>query len=150
MERFCFEDVINMVYELLFLGLVKMFPQELGKCLISQRISRTLFIVEFTDSFRVFKVPHPWDRSLLPSTANAEFGIRHRFSGLLFTLPHLGGLGVHLCSKQKPHSNNTEMEPIYATILFFFLSVHISFLLSIFFFLVETLVTIEMPQYAIS
>lgn len=64
MERFRFEDVINMVYELLFLGFVKMFPQELGKCLISQRISLTLFIVEFTDSFRVFKVPHPWDRSL--------------------------------------------------------------------------------------
>lgn len=120
MERFRFEDVINMVYELLFLGFVKMFPQELGKCLISQRISLTLFIVEFTDSFRVFKVPHPWDRSLSPSTANAEFGIRHRFLTLLFTLPHLDGLGVHLCSKQKPHSSNTEMEPIYATILFFF------------------------------
>lgn len=63
-ERFCSEDVINMVYELLFLVFVKMFPQELGKCLISQWISTTLFVFHFKDCFRVFKVPHPWDRSL--------------------------------------------------------------------------------------
>ena len=64
METFCSEDVINVVYELLFLVFVKMLPQELGKCLISQWISQTLFILQFKDSRRVFKVPHPWDRSL--------------------------------------------------------------------------------------
>lgn len=64
MERLYSKEVINTVYELLFLGFVKMFPQELGKCLISQRVSITLFVLQFKDCFRVFKAPHPWDRRL--------------------------------------------------------------------------------------
>lgn len=136
MERLYSKEVINMVYELLFLGFVKMFPQELGKCLISQRVSITLFVLQFKDCFRVFKAPHPWDRRLCQALQmpNLESDVFFFFFELLFRLPHLDGLGVHSCRKQKPHSNNTEMEPSYAANLFFFFLKFTHFFPFIYFF----------------
>lgn len=60
------------------------------------------------------------------------------FLELLCRLPHLDGLGLHSCRKQKPHSNNNEIEPIYATTPFFKVYTFLSFYI---YFPVETFIS---------
>lgn len=98
-----------MAYELLFLVFVKPFPQELGKCLISQRISITLFILPFKDCLGVFKVAHLWDRSLCRALQMWNLELGRSVFELVLRPPHLDGLGVHSGRKQKPHSNNSNL-----------------------------------------